>query len=512
MVYNRAIEIKKEGTTMKNKKLLLAVLSIILVLGMLLTVAACGETEKNSDADVKAMLDDISAKIANLDALAKSNATSAQITESYEAIIAKLQVLDSLSTGEAVKSNSEAIAEQITALQTQIKALDLGLDDNSNDALTIYLNGISAKLNEINKTLLSTIGEPTIVEYSDECYEKLQYIDSALRDRDCIYGQDFKLSQNWIVWTAKLAGYTDSDISFQDVTYPAYAPIATAEEYGKKITANKKVLDKDKFYKKVGRKYPECEESEATHKKYDVTSPNIIITKKGKSEKQIIVGAHYDGTGTGDNGSGVSLALTTAEKIKNIETEYTIVFVFFTAEEIGTFGAEAYAKAMTTEEIAKTLYYINLDSVVCGDFTYLYGGVQQDDLTVTDTEAYDNAVEVAKTLGLEFKTNPWTVAKPAPGKEVPDYVSPSTGDWSDHAHFKEIGIKYLYMEATNWEIPGPFDDYDGYGETYLVGMIMNTSKDYLAYIEKYFPGRIQEHFEKFSALLYALVTQDNVNF
>ena len=65
---------------------------------------------------------------------------------------------------------------------------------------------------------------------------------------------------------------------------------------------------------------------------------------------------------------------------------------------------------------------------------------------------------------------------------------------------------------TNWDIPGAYAEYDGYGETYLVGMLMNTENDYLDYIEKYFPGRILDHITQFSTLLNVLVTQSDVNF
>ena len=41
-----------------------------------------------------------------------------------------------------------------------------------------------------------------------------------------------------------------------------------------------------------------------------VQGQNIVLTIPGQcDEKQIIVGAHYDGTGIGDNGSGVALLL-----------------------------------------------------------------------------------------------------------------------------------------------------------------------------------------------------------
>ncbi|MDE6666993.1 MAG: M28 family peptidase [Clostridia bacterium] len=345
--------------------------------------------------------------------------------------------------------------------------------------------------------------------YAAECYAKLQYMDKMVKDRDCIAGENFKYAQKWIASTLINAGYNEEDIVYQPSTFSQY--------YKKTVNLDEELSAVDsyetdgKYYNKENRKYVEAENGE--YVKVNITTPNIAITKKGKSEKQIIVGAHYDGDGTGDNGSGVSLALTTAEKIANMDLQYTITFVFFTEEEYGCYGSTTYANSMTEEQIANTLYMINLDSLVCGDYAYIYGGVQDDEnKIVTKTEAYDNAMAVATSLGLSLKSNPWTWDNPAPGYETPDYASPSTGNWSDHKGFKAKGIPYVYFEATNWEIPGPYKEYDGYGETYLVGMLMNTKNDYLEYINKYFPGRIMKHFETFSTLLYALVIQNNVNF
>ncbi|MBD5632096.1 MAG: M28 family peptidase [Clostridia bacterium] len=350
------------------------------------------------------------------------------------------------------------------------------------------------------------------VEYSAECYAKLQYIDEVISDRDCIAGENFKFAQKWISWTLMQAGYNEEDIVYQPATFTKYYKKSAIVDLdkaalNKKFSAVDEYVVSEAFYNKNGKEYVEAEDGQ--YVKVDLTTPNICLTKKGKSEKQIIVGAHYDGDGTGDNGSGVSLALTTAEKIFSMNLEYTITFVFFTAEEYGKYGSSAYANAMTEEEIKNTLYMINLDSLVCGDYAYIYGGVQDNEnKIVTQTEAYDNAMEVAKSLGLSLKSNPWTWDNPEPKHETPTYASPSTGNWSDHYGFKQKGIPYVYFEATNWEIP----DYTGYGETYLVGMLMNTANDYLEYIEKYFPGRIMKHFETFSKLLYALVTQTNINF
>lgn len=393
---------------------------------------------------------------------------------------------------ESAADNSELLSE-IAKLQQQLSDVKKDLDDLKKDD-----------------------GEPadeTVWNFGAESYEKLKYIDKGLNDRDCFAGKHFKYTQNWIAYTLKNAGYTSDDIEYQDVTLTGYVQKDASEEElaAKYPAANKTEFANDgKFYEqKFYGRYAHYEENAAgDYVKANVISQNIVVTKQGKSDKQIIVGMHYDGTGTGDNGSGVALGLTTAEKFADTETQFTIKFVFFTAEEYGLYGSQTYAESMTEEEKENTLYMINIDSIVCGDYCYLYGGVQDNEnKTVTKTEAYDNASAVAKSLGLEFKSNPWTWDHLAPENwdedGNPDYASPSTGDWSDHQPFADEGVTYLYFEATNWEIP----DYTGYGESSIVGMLMNTENDYLEFIETYYPGRPLAHLTQFSALLNALLTQ-----
>ena len=109
-----------------------------------------------------------------------------------------------------------------------------------------------------------------------------------------------------------------------------------------------------------------------------VNSQNLIVTKPGRSEKQIIVGAHYDSVNTAgvdDNGSGTSVTLETAKRMFHVSTPYTIKFIFFGAEEAGLRGSKAYAGSMSEEEIANTVLMINLDSILAGTYRYVYGGV-----------------------------------------------------------------------------------------------------------------------------------------
>lgn len=86
------------------------------------------------------------------------------------------------------------------------------------------------------------------------------------------------------------------------------------------------------------------------------SSQNIEVVKKGESEKTIIVGAHYDSAethGVDDNGSGVSVALENALRMKDVATQYTIKYVFFGAEETGIHGSGEYVNSLTKKK--KTL-------------------------------------------------------------------------------------------------------------------------------------------------------------
>lgn len=394
---------------------------------------------------------------------------------------------------DALDNKSNSIVTSIEDLESQIASLQ-----EENDKLSALLDKIGAEVlpEEVPEGKLAS-------NYGQEAYDKLVYLDKNVKDRDFIYGDKFEFCQKWITWELMKAGYSEDDVVYQNFDYTTYVKKANEEA----ITAD---YDTDgKEYVRSGWSYTEAtEEGTGTHVKATIHTANLIVTHKGKTDKQIIIGAHYDGSGSGDNASSVALAVTTLQHLKGVETEYTLKFVFFSAEEYGKYGSKHYADNMSQEEIDNTLYMINMDSLGCGDYTYIYGGVADDDTkTVTKTEAFDNAMAISKKLGLDMKSNPWTYDNPTPGYDTPLYAAPSTGDWSDHAPFKDKGITYLYFEATNWEIPGPYNEYDGYGETYLVGMIMNTPKDYLEYIETYFPGRPLSHLTTFSTLLNALITQ-----
>lgn len=226
------------------------------------------------------------------------------------------------------------------------------------------------------------------------------------------------------------------------------------------------------------------------------SSQNIEITKKGESEKTIIVGAHYDSAGThgvDDNGSGVSVALENALRMINIPTYYTIKYVFFGSEETGMYGSREYVESLSEKERNNIVLMINIDSVLAGDYLYLYGGKVNDNGTVDNTEAVLKAYGIAQELGLSIQL-------PPDGNN--DYPYPTGQKRSDHAPFNNINIPYIYFEANNWEKGTPI-------ETEKNGLIMHTDMDDLDFIEKEYGGRAQNTLSKYSTLLYFLLQEND---
>jgi Zn-dependent M28 family amino/carboxypeptidase len=95
---------------------------------------------------------------------------------------------------------------------------------------------------------------------------------------------------------------------------------------------------------------------------------NIVVTKTGTlyPNTYLIVDGHYDtktGTGTNDNGSGVSIILEIARLMANIPTKYSVKFINFSAEEQGLVGSEDYVTNVVTPTNMDILLVFNIDEV-----------------------------------------------------------------------------------------------------------------------------------------------------
>jgi hypothetical protein len=231
----------------------------------------------------------------------------------------------------------------------------------------------------------------------------------------------------------------------------------------------------------------------------EVTSANVIAVKEGETEQRIIVGAHYDsveaGMGADDNASGVAVILEVAEMLADVATPYTIVFVAYGAEEVGFVGSHYYVDTMTEADRANTIVVLNLDSLIAGDYAYVYGGDGE------GARIRDWLLDWAEEEGLPLQTQ---------SGENPEFPAGTTGDWSDHVPFKEAGITYVYFESTNWLL-GEMDGYTQVDPRYGIGgEIWHTPYDNIGYIEATFPGRAQERLALFTSALYVTCTEYEV--
>lgn len=87
---------------------------------------------------------------------------------------------------------------------------------------------------------------------------------------------------------------------------------------------------------------------------------NLILTKNGtvNPDTYVIIGAHFDsvaaGVGANDNLSGVAAILEAARILRTVNTEYSIKFIFFNAEENGLVGSNKYVSQVVTNNTSTT--------------------------------------------------------------------------------------------------------------------------------------------------------------
>ncbi len=103
---------------------------------------------------------------------------------------------------------------------------------------------------------------------------------------------------------------------------------------------------------------------------------NVAAVLNGKSDSLIVFTAHYDhlglmgkGTyfpGAHDNASGVAMLLDMAKTLSQKENNYTIVFLFLSAEELGLLGSQYFVENPLFE-LSKIKFLINLDMLGSGD-------------------------------------------------------------------------------------------------------------------------------------------------
>jgi Zn-dependent M28 family amino/carboxypeptidase len=170
--------------------------------------------------------------------------------------------------------------------------------------------------------------------------------------------------------------------------------VSTLEEIGQDLKMvpcnNADRLDAvEKLFQKMGA----TEADMSVEKLKDVQ--NVVVTKKGRTDEMIIVGAHYDkvydGCGAIDNWTGIVIIANVYRTFRNVETSKTIKFVAFDKEEQGLVGSRAMVRAITKEKRPLYCSMVNVDS-------FGFGYPQ-----VLDNTSSAKMTAAAKALAAEMK-------------------------------------------------------------------------------------------------------------
>lgn len=222
-------------------------------------------------------------------------------------------------------------------------------------------------------------------------------------------------------------------------------------------------------------------------------SHNIIATKKGSSDLEIVIGAAYDSEeiegSTGFEGAtGVSLLLELAKKLKDIDLPYTLKFVLFGAGKQGNIGSTHYVSTRSQDELNKIMYYLNLSCIGSGKELYIYSNNGEKGFL------RDDYLKLSKELNIPLLTSP----------SIEDYNIPEgVGyDIGEHVPFKYSNVPYGFIEATSWD--SVYEEFqipdDPTGEE--VGIIDGSSYDNYDTVMEAFGDNVKNNLSKASELIY----------
>jgi Zn-dependent M28 family amino/carboxypeptidase len=125
----------------------------------------------------------------------------------------------------------------------------------------------------------------------------------------------------------------------------------------------------------------------------DVPTANLLAkTKTGRTDRQVVVGAHLDsvaeGPGINDNGSGTGQDLEIALQMANlgVKPANQVMFAFWGAEESGLIGSQFYVDSLTTRQVKNTAVNLNFDMVGSPNFVrFVYDGDASDTESLAST-------------------------------------------------------------------------------------------------------------------------------
>jgi len=210
-----------------------------------------------------------------------------------------------------------------------------------------------------------------------------------------------------------------------------------------------------------------------------VAGGNVLAVIKGKTNKNIIITAHFDHlgimggeifNGADDNAAGASALISIASYFKDRSPKHNLVFAAVDAEEINSLGCQYFLdnSPFPLEDITLN---INMDMIAHNDSRELYASGFYHNPTLK------KALDDIETYGLEL-----LFGHDKPGKMRED-------DWtysSDHREFFKNNIPYVYFGVEDHE------DYHQSTDTFeninpefyisAVKLIINAIESYDSYL------------------------------
>jgi alkaline phosphatase isozyme conversion protein len=206
-------------------------------------------------------------------------------------------------------------------------------------------------------------------------------------------------------------------------------------------------------------------------------SQNVVAVIDSDTSYFVVIGAHYDNVGynnadgASDNGSGVAVLLSLANSLKDVELPFDVVFAAFGAEEEGMVGSYAFVYDIISLN-EKCLLYINLDSIACGDYCYIYGEDVKTPYVDFFLETYEKSGDKVNTIkNVPISRNISLISL---------YGKPYYAEYysSDSAVFREIGIPTVAFFCGNLDYAYSYTESAEESKR-----VMHTQKDNLDYID-----------------------------
>jgi Zn-dependent M28 family amino/carboxypeptidase len=149
----------------------------------------------------------------------------------------------------------------------------------------------------------------------------------------------------------------------------------------------------EELYNQVGAGTVTVRVATTTEIRRNVPTANLIAkTKTGRTDRQVVVGAHLDsvqeGPGINDHGSGTAQDLEIALQMAKlgIRPANQTVFAFWGAEESGLIGSQFYVDSLTSRQVKNTAVNLNFDMVGSPNFVrFIYDGDASDTASLAST-------------------------------------------------------------------------------------------------------------------------------